>query len=443
MVTPANRRRPHALYVAWGFPPCRGSGVYRALATANALDEFGFDVTVLTVRREVFERYTGVDTSLEALVRPGISVRRLDFDWPLLEHEISLWPRERAQDPAGWAANRRALDLVDFPESPYGPWQSRLLAAADDIAAERQVDLVIGTANPNVDFVVGRHLFQTRGIPYVMDYRDAWRLDVFTGDLLPLDPRVDELEAAYVADASELWFVNDPIRDWHATAYPDAAARMFTVMNGFDRELAPTPRESGPRPGDALRFGYVGTITRKVPIPEFIAGWRRGRESDDTLRRSSVDLWGYLGFYATENPVLNKMVKAARDHDVFFRGRVDKAEVAAAYESLDVLLLLLGTGRYVTSGKVFEYMASGLPIVSVHDPGNAASSVLAGYPLWFPVRDLGQDAIADALSGAAAAATTVTADTRRACIEYAEAFERSRQLVPRLERLHHLIQERP
>lgn len=56
---------PHVLYVAWGFPPSRGGGVYRALATVNAFVAEGFDVTVLTADRETFEKYTGVDASLE------------------------------------------------------------------------------------------------------------------------------------------------------------------------------------------------------------------------------------------------------------------------------------------------------------------------------------------------------------------------------------------
>ena len=434
-------RRPHVLYVAWGFPPCRGGGVYRALATANALHRIGFDVTVLTAKREVFERFTGADTSLEALVDREITVERLDFDWPILESEISLWSRDRAKDPQGWVARRREEDQRDFPEVNYGPWKSRLLAAADEIAERRPIDLVIGTANPNVDLVVGPHLHATRGVPYVMDYRDAWRLDVFSGDELELDPRVKELEAAYVAEARELWFVNDQIRTWHEREYPAAAGRMFTVMNGYDEDLAPVARGRGPEPGAALRFGYIGTISPKVPIAEFVAGWRLARETDAVLRRSSADLWGYLGFFAADNPRLKSLVASAAKDDVFFRGRVDKTDVVAAYESFDVLLLILGAGIYVTSGKVFEYMSSGLPIVSVHDPGNAASSVLDGYPLWFPAEDMSAPAIGAALSAAAAAATAVDEETRRACVEFATAFERDRQLRPRIEHLVASCQE--
>src|SRR5699024_6159179 len=83
-----------------------------------------------------------------------------------------------------------------------------------------------------------------------------------------------------------------------------------------------------------------------------------------------------------------------------------------------------------TSSKVYEYMASALPVVSVHDPGNAASEVLRGYPLWFPAADLSAPAVADALEAAAHAARTADRATRDRAARYAAGFARDRQLRP-------------
>ena len=100
------------------------------------------------------------------------------------------------------------------------------------------------------------------------------------------------------------------------------------------------------------------------------------------------------------------------------------------YESLDVLLLILAGARYVTSGKVYEYMATGKPIVSVHDPECAAREALEGYPLWFPVRDLTAEAVRDALVDAAAAARTLSPETVALARKHASRFTRDAQLHP-------------
>jgi glycosyltransferase involved in cell wall biosynthesis len=141
---------------------------------------------------------------------------------------------------------------------------------------------------------------------------------------------------------------------------------------------------------------------------------------------------GYLGHYATPNAEQQRLLAEAADLGVSFDGPVPKTEVASFYDTADVLLLILGSGRYVTSGKVFEYVATGLPIVSVHEPTNAASSVLAGYPLWFPAASLAPSDVATALEAAAAAALHADVETRRAAARFGERYRRDHQLDPRV-----------
>lgn len=430
---PHDGGRPHLLYVAWGFPPCRGSGVYRALATANAFAAGGWDVTVLTVEREVFERFTGSDPSLEDLVDPSIRVERIPFAWPILETDLREWSALRIFAPQVWRRLRTRADLRDFPEISYGPWRREVEAAAEQLHAERPFDLVLGTANPNVAFTAGAHLHELHGVPYVLDYRDAWSLDVFDGKRLhEPDSAVGRWEKRLFDSATEVWFVNEPIAAWHRTAYPEAAGRIHVVSNGWDPDLAPDHEPAAPPPDRPLTFGYIGTVSQKVPVAEFLAGWRLGRTRSPELAAARASLRGYLGFYKNPHPHLVELVAAAAPDDVHYDGPVPKNEVHEVYEDFDVCLLILGTGRYVTSGKVFEYLATGKPIVSVHDTGNAASDVLRGYPLWFPAASLAADDVADALVAAAEAARTASVETRRACREFGDRYRRDLQLMPRV-----------
>jgi glycosyltransferase involved in cell wall biosynthesis len=433
---------PHLLYVAWGFPPARSGGVYRALATANAFARSGWEVTVLTADRETFERHTGTDPDLEARVDPRIRMVRVPFSWPLQEQDRNRWPMLRRRFPRVWRRARVAADRIPFPEPVYGPWRGPLARAALRIHDEHPVDLVVASANPNVDFSAADALHRRFSVPYVMDYRDAWLLDVFDGHQIHPDrSRAARWERRLVSSAHEVWFVNAPIRDWHADRYPHAAERMHVVANGFDPEFAPSPAERSPA-GGPVRFGYIGTVSAKVPVAEFLEGWRAARRGCPEMAGATATVHGHLGFYSDGSPPLHGLLSEYADDGVSYAGPVSKTAVAATYAGLDALLLILGTGRYVTSGKVYEYMASALPIVSVHDPGNAASTVLRGYPLWFPVADLSPEEIAARLCEAARSAQEASPETRLRCREFSAQFVRDGQLMPRVQALRAMVTSR-
>lgn len=430
--------RPHALYVAWGFPPQAGGGVYRTLATANALVASGFDVTVLTTVREAFPGFTGADPSLEPLIDPRIEVIRLPFSRPRHDPEIRSWPRERALDPAGWLEDFAAHELDRFPEPHFGTWFDTLVPAAERVHARRPVDLVVGSANPHVDLAPGHRLHELFGVPYVIDHRDAWRLDVYSGrEVGTDDPRIARLETAYVESAHEIWFVNEPIRRWHQELYPQAADRMRVVENGFDPSFAPSPVLTAPPADRPLTFTYIGTIGDRVPIAEAVEGWVMARSEVPALADAHADIWGPISSTSGHKAAL---LHGAEAYGVRHRGPVSKGDVAGVYGASDALLLILSRGRYVTSGKVYEYMASALPIVSVHEPGNGAADVLRGYPLWFQAADLTPGSIAEVLRAGAEAARTADEETRRRCAEYAAGYERSRQLEGPVRELYDWVQ---
>lgn len=432
-----NQARPHMLYVCWGYPPCRGGGVYRALATANRFAEQGWKVTVLTADKETFHRFTGADLTLEERIHPDIEIVRVPFEWPILEADLRKWTKSRAQNPKLWSKWRTRRDQIPFPETGYGPWRSTIEKAAEQIHQANKVDLTVATANPHVTFAAAYDLFKKFNVPYVMDYRDAWLLDVFSGDRLhEPNSRAARWERKLVKDAQEVWFVNDPILDWHKDLYPDHAGKMHTVANGFDPDLVPSTQDRGAVTDRPLVFGYVGTVSPKVPLGDFVKGWQLAKQQSDELRDAKVKIHGYLGYYAQPRADMLAIINNAADDQVSYEGPVGKAEIAKAYDEFDVQLLMLGKGRYVTSGKVFEYLATGLPIVSVHDPMNAASDVLRGHPLWFPVKDVADtQTIADALIEAAHAARTADEGIRAKAREFGASYRRDLQLDPRIKAL--------
>ncbi len=427
-MTGRNARRPHALLVAMHFPPSRASGVYRPLAMANHLVRTGWDVTVVTVDRGFFEHVTkSSDPALEDAVDPRVDVVRAPLPLGALETDLSRFGYLRANFPV---PHQKAVAFGQarlFPDK-YNRWLLPVVRAALRVHARHRIDLVLATGNPWTAFGAAWAFGRVTGVPYVMDYRDSWTLDQFLpGDAFEPDHPAWAWERRLVGAARRVLFVNEPMLQWHAERYPAAADRMRVVENGYDGDLLGPPSFAPPAPEAPLRLGYVGTITPQLPHDPFWPGWALAREEPE-LREAVVTMFGHLGFFERTVAQVRALMPLDPGSGVVLGGPVAKTEIRTAYDALDVLLMLIPSSRYVTGGKVYEYMATGRPIVAVHTPETAATGPLTGYPLWFPVAEMTAQAVRDALVAAARAVRSTTRETFDACVAHAERFRREHVL---------------
>ena len=434
---------PHLAYIAWGFPPSRSGGAYRQLATANAFAQAGWQVSVITVDRAVFTKITGADLSLESHLDPRVVVRRTKFAWPLRNPDRATWTLPHRLAPRLWRKGRALTELALFPEVGYATWLRPLTMALRAIDHQTPIDLVLASGNPFVSFAAARRFARRRTVPYVLDYRDAWTLDQFTG-LTRYGPssRPGRIERRLIGGAAQVWFVNQATLDWHAARYPLSVDRFRVVANGWDPEFVrftPVPQPVA-RP---MTFGFLGTISVKVPLAQLLEGWRLAKASGLIPPNALLKVAGYLGYFGQasspdEDPTA-KLLDQAKPDGVEFVGPVPKAQVADYYASLDALVLAIEAGPHVTTGKVFEYVATAKPIVSVHPRQAAASEVLDGYPLWAPAASLTGPAVADALGQAARLIADLTPQQTDTAKAHAAQFKRAAQLAGPIAELATLV----
>jgi glycosyltransferase involved in cell wall biosynthesis len=430
---------PHLLYLAWGFPPAAKSCAYRMLATANSFARHGWDVTVVTLTHDAWLREHGLDESLLALVDERIETVRLPLYRDDLETDIRTYGRFRAQRPAQWRKWTRRRDQVKFPEPVFGPWRDELTAAAEEVHAGKPADLVLASAAPYTFFAPALALHRRHGVPFVLDYRDAWALDIIN-DTEAFGPtsRRGRIEKQLMDRAHEAWFVNSPIRDWYAERYPSHADSFHVVRNGSDVAVGTSmiPLRV-PDPADGLTFGYLGTVSFAPDRTRALCeGWRIASERDELVGRSRLEFRGHIGAGSARGANAHARIMAQFEKwGVSFGGPVAKAETAELYSRWDALLLALVGGPYVTSGKVFDYVSTGLPVMSAHETEHAAAEILRDYPLWVRNAGLDPESLADAFVKTAHLAVTATEEDRLRARRHAEQFERYAQMEPAIARL--------
>lgn len=433
--------RPHVIFPAIGFPPAAKSSAYRLREIANQFCAHGWDVTVVTIKHESWEREYGLDHTLSDAVDPRVEIVQVPLVREDLETDLRLFSRERALDPSGWLADRRDEQMRIFPEPVFGGWRPALEDAVLALHAERPADLLFASCAPYTLLAVARRLWDEHRVPYAMDYRDGWSVDVIGGgEAFPPESRPGRIEREVLSDALTVSFVNDPIADFYRERYPDLADRVRVVRNGFDEDSIPE-RIENPDPARGLTFGYLGSVNFSTAfLRSVLDAWRSAREQDDLLDRSVFEIRGHFGAGSTRGTNAHvEIIRQAEPDGVVYGGPVPKSEVQSTFMGWDVLVLMLVGGRYVTSGKVYEFMATGLPIVSAHEVDHDASIQLEGHPMWTGAHGLRHDALVEAFRSAAAMAVDADDDTRAAVQRHAARFERGAQIEPLVRELTELV----
>ncbi|MFJ8693101.1 glycosyltransferase [Streptomyces roseolilacinus] len=471
-----SERRPRVLYLAFYFPPSRASGVYRARATANHLVEKGWDVTVCAAPLDFLYNVIGsVDEELSKTVDPRIHVERPSLNQYTWQQDLRDYSWLRRSFPLMAKRVYQFSQTKLFPER-YSSWAWASVTRALKLHAKQRFDVVVATGNPFASFGAAWLFNKLTGVPYVMDYRDSWTLEIFHD--VPAFPEGHIAwgwEKRMIGKAAASVFVNEALRSWHAERYPEVADRMMVVPNGWDADVLPKAVEkaAAEQPADAapetvseaasetvseavepgrrapLKFTYLGTLTAKQPVEEMAEAFKIARRHPD-LADAELQIHGHLGFFKNSPGALKARLglqdgprpEGVEDTGLRYCGPVSKTEVGKVYEEADVLVFLAGGGKYVTSGKIFEYMAFGHPIVSVHQPGIAAQDVLDGYPLWFNANSLDVEELAASMVAAGKAARDLTPEQRAAARRHADTYTREATLIPFEQRLREIVGDR-
>lgn len=366
-------RSPRLLVVAYYFPPSGGAGVQRVLKWVKYLPEAGIEPIVLTVRDGAYPQY---DPSLQEDVPPGVQVvRARAFDPLRIYARLIGQSREAAvaryTDDVGKGeglAERVARWVranVFIPDGRVG-WVP--FAAVRAQRLEDGFDVILTSGPPHSAHLVGRMLSRP-DIPWIADFRDPWT-DIHYLDNLPrgraaraIDRRLERT----VLRSADLVTTVSP--SWASLLGSRRGRPVEVIHNGFDPAdfAAPEPEaESG-------RFvvAHVGSLYgSRNPVAFWEAVARlKSRGEAPHLR---VRVVGRTG---------EEVREAAHSHgiDVEWIDYVPHAEAIDQMRRASLLLLSTEPHRHEAghlTGKVYEYLASGTPVLALGAPGGDAEDLL-------------------------------------------------------------------
>jgi glycosyltransferase involved in cell wall biosynthesis len=347
----------------------------------------GHDVHVLTTARHAFDGSLDLDYDLS-----GLSIHTTPFLGKTSTTVSTVDASARGGRTGRWERLKIATRALRLGFGMFGEIASlayaSLLRRGVAILDSDTFDFIVSTSPPEVTHFVAHALSVRTGSPWLADYRDLWfpemRLHHFrwVAALTGLANRRLLKNAAVVSTVSR-----------------GLAARLETFLgrpihicyNGFFSEASTAPR---PRPwaDEKVHIVYTGRLypQKRDPTTFFCALGQALRTGPDLANQLTVDIYGY-----DESWLYALIAQYGVAGCVHLHGFVSHDQSLAAQQHADYLLFvdwMDDMAEGILTGKLFEYLASGRPIICVgtRDDSEAAGlirDVRAGVVLT-EVRDI-------------------------------------------------------
>ena len=406
-----------ALLVGYHFPPLAGSsGIQRMLRFVQQLPQFGWQPLVLTAHPMAYER---TSDDLLADVPAGTVVRRA----------IAL-------DTARQLSLRgRYISALARPDR-WMTWRFDAVRTGLQMIREHRPEVIWSTYPIATAHVIGAELQRRSGVPWIADFRDPMAQEGYPADPQTWQAYVD-IERRTFAQAACALFTTPSAAAQYRSRYPEAAARIEVLENGYDEDSF-TQAEAALPQRQPLAPGRFTLLHSGIVYPS---------ERDPTALFQAMAALRAAG--ALPPGVLNLRFRAPV-HDALLldlaqrHGLQDVVEVlppvdyrSALAEMLqaDALLVMQAANcNAQIPAKLYEYLRAGRPVVGLADPQGDTAAVL---------RQAGITAIA-ALEDAAAIAPLLAAvlrspetGTRPAAeaVRRASRLQRTAELTAHLERV--------
>ncbi len=371
-------RSRRVLLVSYYFPPSGGPGVQRALKFVKYLPEFGWDPVVLTVDPR-YASYPALDPALVDEVDSNIRVVRTRAWDPYSlyarmlgkskEQSVGVGFIDESQQNWRQMLGKWVRGNVFIPDARVG-WIPYATRAGKKLLANEHFDAILTTGPPHSTHLIGKRLAQKSGVPWLADFRDPWTGIDFYDSLMMTDfskRRDARLEEAVTQKASVIVAVTPGmVRSLGEKAHRDVQL----VMNGYD----PADIEIANPSKIKSVLSYVGNMNAaRNPIVLWQA-----------LKRLSADGHDF-GDFAVRlvGPIDRGVAQSVREHGLEKLVQIEPpvSHAEAVTTMLESALLLLVINRVsgsegIMTGKLFEYIGTGRPILGIGPPNGDAAAAL-------------------------------------------------------------------
>lgn len=372
------------LIITYYWPPSGGSGVQRWLKMSKYLPEYGWQPVIYTPEDGEFPIE---DPTLLKDVTAEAEIIKRHIIEPYTLYKKFLGMKKNDKVKAGFIKEERKKtsrkeDLALWVRGNLFIPDARCWWVKPSVHYLKQylnthpVDAIISTGPPHSMHLIAMKLKKELGIPWIADFRDPWT-EIEYYDDLHLTQRSDrkhhQLEREVLTKADKVVTVS---HDWSKRLGRLGNRNVRVIFNGFDQD--DLPQSAGNKNDDGVfSITYIGVLM-KVRNPDKL--WQAFGElvkEDESFSNSlKINLIGQI-----DHSVKKSIADNGLDRNVSLVPYVPHDQVAAINNNSSVLLLTLNPdskpfSKGLVPAKLFEYLASGRPILCIGPEDGDAAHIL-------------------------------------------------------------------
>lgn len=370
------------LIITYYWPPSGGGGVQRWVKFVKYLRQTNWEPIVFTPENP--ER-PSIDSSLLKDIPPDIKVIKNNIWEPYKIYKRFTGRKKSDKIQTAFLSENKSttgfLEKVSiwirgnlFIPDARKYWINPSVKKLTEFLKENPVEVIVTTGPPHSAHMIGLLLKRKIGIPWLADFRDPWTNIDYYKDL-KLSKRADKihhrLEKKVLENADEVTVISPGMAKEFNNIFPK---KYSVIPNGYDAEDIKNKKSSDSAKGK-FSLAHIGSLTKtRNPFNLWKAIKQLVDENPEFASDLEIHNIGKLDINVADslkNIGLNKYLRLTNylSHD----------KVILEQQKATLLLLLINdtpNAKLILTGKIFEYLVSGTPIICIAPPDGDAAYVI-------------------------------------------------------------------
>lgn len=364
------------LILTYYWPPSGGAGVQRWLKFVKYMRNYGWEPVVYTVENG---EMPVVDNSLQKDVPEGITVLKTPIWEPYSIYKKFIGRKKEDKINASFLNENKKAGLTEkisiwirgnfFIPDARRFWIKPSITYLSDYIAKNNIRHVISSGPPHSMHLIALGLKKKYGeLKWIADFRDPWtNIDFYEKLMLSsfADKKHHRQELSVLMHADKVMSVgqamNDEFAEMYAKAGGEETDKFKVITNGYDEADI---NSTGETKDKKFSIAHIGTLVKdRNPSVLWKVLGRLVKENVEFRKQLEIKLVGKIDMYVKEQIKFYGLDRFVNKIDY-----LPHDEVIREQQRSRVLLLLVNNtknAKGILTGKFFEYMASGAPILAI------------------------------------------------------------------------------